>query len=301
MLNPGIKTDSQLKEAIIRVIVFFDLFSYPLSAYEIFKYLDKKIALSDIMADIVNISEIDQKDGFFFLAGRNEIIITRGERHNYSLRKIKIARRFARFFSLLPFIKLIALSNSIGQYNLRDGSDIDFFVICTPKRIWLTRLYCAGIAKMLNCRPTVKNKRDKICLSFYLTTEHLNLADLKLDGDDPYFFYWQRSLVLLYSKDRTYENFLIANGLPTLVTETELNSKITATVASRSNSILNFLETVAKKIQLKIMPPVLKQAMNNSTGVVISDQVLKLYLRDNRREYAQKYGDKIYQIFTQNN
>ena len=49
------------------------------------------------------------------------------------------------------------------------------------------------------------------------------------------------------------------------------------------------------------MSPALKLAMNNSTGVVINDEVLKLYLTDNRQEYAEKYGNKIREIFKEGN
>jgi len=297
MLSLEIKTETQIKEAIIRVIVFFDLFDYPLSAYEIWEYLDKVIALNLIIEIIPEINNISQTNGFYFLSGREEIITTRQKRNNYSIRKIKIARRFIRIFSLLPFIKVIALSNSIGQHNLRDGSDIDFFIISAPRRVWLTRLFCAGIAKLLNSRPTAQNKRDKICLSFYLTSNNLNLDSLKLSGEDPYFHYWLRGLVLLYNKDKSYEDFLRANKL----LFSELSSSQKNAPVKKRNYIIDRLEIGAKKFQLKIMSPELKTAMNNSGGVVVNDKVLKLYLHDNRQLYAEKYGIKIHQFFKKSN
>ena len=49
------------------------------------------------------------------------------------------------------------------------------------------------------------------------------------------------------------------------------------------------------------MAPPLRLAMNNSEGVVISDQILKLYLIDNRRQFAHKFNAKINEIFAKNN
>jgi hypothetical protein len=237
------------------------------------------------------------------LPGRVGIIKIRQTRHNYFLRKYKIAKKFVRYFSFLPFIKVIALSNSIGQFNLRDGSDIDFFIITSPRRIWLTRLFCAGIAKILNRRPTPKNKKDKICLSFYISEENLNLDNLQIDSGDPYFFFWLRSLVLLYNKEGVYENFLSTNYLPCKEISTQSSEKKVFRKQKKTilSSISNCLERGAKRIQLAVMSRALKEAMNNSVGVVISDNILKLYLQDKRIEYAEKYANRIHQIFKKNN
>ncbi len=295
-----IKQERRLKEAIIKVLVFFDLFDHPLTAYEIWMKLDKKWGLAEILdfldKEILKpAAALSQRSGFYFLAGREEIIGIRQKRHNYGAEKIKIARRFARVFSLLPYVKMIALANSLGQYNLRAESDIDFFIISAPRRVWLTRLYCTGLAKLLNRRPNATGKKDKICLSFYVGADRLCLDDLRLQGEDPYFDYWRRSLVLLYNKDKTYEQFLEANGL------SSDSMTVEAPTSLGHNIFLDKLEILAKKFQLAILPSGLKANMNNSDGVVINDSILKLYQRDRRREYAEKYGNKINEILKEDN
>lgn len=283
---------------IIRVIVFFDMFDHPVTVFEIWRELDRDISLSEVFGTLGAIVADSQpllamSSGFYFLAGRENLVRERQKRHNYSFRKIKIARRFAKFFSLLPYVRLVAVANSIGQYNLRDGSDIDFFLITSPRRIWLSRLYCTGLAKILNRRPNERDKRDKICLSFYLASDRLDISSLRLSGADPYFDHWRKSLVVLYNKKEIYQYFLQANGLakPSNQVFAKLDS------VSERSPFFNSLETVAKKLQLSIMPLELKMAMNNSDGVVVGDSILKLYLRDRRREYLEKYGNKIYEIF----
>jgi len=272
----------KLEEAIIRVVAFFDLFNYPLTLYELKNYLDIDVGLKELEDFLIGINLIEERDGFYFLSGREEIIAIRQSRYNYTNRKIKIAKRFTRFFRLLPFIKMIAISNSIGAHNLREGSDIDFFIITSPKRIWLSRLFCAGLAKMLHSRPTVNNKKDKICLSFYVTENHLNLSDLKLPSQDPYFDYWIKSLILLYNRDKMYEKFLEANC-------NNIDNK-------NGSSGKSILENLAKKLQLRIMSSELKKEMNCSDGVVVDNDILKLYLHDRRREFLEKYNNKIHEI-----
>lgn len=281
-----------MREEIIKIVTFFDLFDYPLNSFEIWQYLDKKHNLGDVLIALENSLDVIQcQNGLYFLPGRSDIISTRQKRYNYTNNKFKIAKRFSYFFRLLPFVQMISVANVIGSHNLRDGSDIDFFIITSPGRIWLSRLFCAGLAKLLHSRPTQKNKKDKICLSFYVSTDHLDLYDLRLPEEDPYFDYWIRGLVLLYNKNKTYESLLVANNL---------RSRDIVLPQKRSNLFLDYLERVTKKWQLKIMSPELKAEMNTSDGVVINDNTLKLYLRDRRREFLKNYNNKLHEIIKKN-
>jgi hypothetical protein len=271
-----------LARDILRPLVFFDLFDFPLTAYEIWHYLERPGSLTDLIFVLEKLSPeiVGQRDGFYFLSGRENIVTTRKIRYNYSCAKIKIAKRFTRAFRLLPFVKTVAVANFIGDHNLRQEGDIDCFIITSARRIWLSRLFCAGLAKILNSRPTAKNKRDKICLSFYISQEHLDIRDLSLGDDDPYFYYWLRGLLPIYDSGDSYIQFLAAN---------QLRGGVLPNLKKHQPSMMDGLEKMAKKWQLKIMSPALRQAMNNSDGVFISDSVLKLYLGDRRRLFAAKF------------
>ncbi len=286
---------------IIKIIIFFDLFSFPLTAYEIWHNLGKKIKLTQLLNILEQENNIfSQQQGFYFLLGRGDLVALRQRRYNYSQRKLKIARHFSRLFSLFPTIKMVALANSIGQHNLRDGSDIDFFIITSPGLIWLSRLYCTGLAKILHSRPNLETKKDKICLSFYLSADHLDIDNLRLSQNDPYFDYWRRNLVPLFDKEEIYENFLRANKIGKYKHCFYKNDKLQF-CRDKKTIFVNYFEKIAKKIQLKILPAGLTRSMNNSDGVVINDRVLKLYQRDRRHDYAQKYVKKIKQILKENN
>lgn len=296
------RNQEQVKKEVLKPIIFLDLFDYPPTAFEIWRYLDEKISLFHILNSLDELLEkkiIQNKDGFYFLYHRQEIVAIRQERYNYSCRKLKIARHFSLMFSWFFGVRAVTVANYIGHHNLRQGSDIDFFIITKPNTIWLSRLYCAGLAKLLNRRPTKNNKKDKICLSFYISEDSLDLTPLVLDGFDPYFYYWQRGLVNLKNKGKTWHNFLLANQLI-------VNNQISSSMIKRQDKedkykiveiIIRAMENIAKKIQLKIMDPELSAAANNSDGVFISDQTLKFYLRDRRRYFADIFKLKINEIF----
>lgn len=286
--------NNDLKKAIIETVAFFDLFDFPPTVLEITTNLSKQFSLREVISNIDSIPELKSFHGQYFLTGRDDLLATRQKRYNYYCRKLKIARRFARLFAIFPAVKAVCLANVIGPHNLRDESDIDFFIITAPGKIWQTRLYCAGLAALLNKRPKKNNKRDKICLSFYITTNQLDVSGLKLQPTDPYFDYWLRNLVLLYNKKKTYEKFLGANQVDAQTSELGCDWPV-------FQNKMGVFEKLTRSLQLMIMNPALKEASRRVEGVVINNQVLKLYLKDSRQEYLQKYGDKLKQIFAQNN
>jgi len=298
-------TNLDLQEAIIRMVVFFDLFDSPLTAYEIYNNLKQRWSLVDIYYVLDNKEGIasfplDSFQGFYFLKGRSSIIKVRMEHYHHFYRKLKISRHFSAIFKLFPAVEMIALANVIGSYNLRDNGDIDFLIVTKPRRLWLSRLFCTGLAKLLHSRPTKNTKRDKICLSFYLSTDSLNLDRLRLGQSDPYLDYWPGQLVLLYNNHQTYESFCFSNRL----LEKESNGfdrlldikqdKLRQTVFTW----VDRLDKAAGALQWRIMPVVLKEAAVKREGVVIDQHILKFYLRDRRYEFAQKYEQKIQDIFS---
>lgn len=291
--------ENNLKKAIVKTLVYFDLFYYPLTAYETWQYLSKKtdfLTCKKTLDSLVHENKISEKESFYFLKNREELIDYRSKRYHFANRKIKIARKTIKLFKFIPWVKFVALSNLIGRHNMRDASDIDLFIVTSKNRLWLTRFFCAGLMKLLNRRPNKKTKRDKICLSFYVDSDHLNLEDLTLkDENDFYFYYWLAGLYPLYDKSY-YHFFLISNNqwlkkyLPNMdlflinsvYSPKEINDK-------RKNIIFNFFERIIGNFQKKIMPRNLKEQANINSKVVIKEGILKLYLVDRREEFQIRY------------
>jgi len=285
MTDIQLNNDQDLVLSIKKVIVFFDLFDCPLTPNEIFNHLDKKYPLVDIINVLDTLKNyFDNDNGLFFLKGRQDLVALRQHRYNYAVRKLKIAKRYAKIFAIFPFVKVVTLANVIGAFNMRDEGDIDLFIISSKNRIWLSRFFCAGLAKILNKRPTQEHKRDKLCLSFYISEDSLNLDSLKISPHDPYFDYWLKTMVLLYNKNGIYNNFLIANNLGG--TETFGAEEKTG----RSSNLLNKFEQAVKTWQLKIMSEPLKKVLVSSQGKFINDKILKLYWRDRNAEILEKFN-----------
>jgi hypothetical protein len=304
---------SELQAAIIRIIVFFDMFSYPLTAYELWRYLSVTAEFEEAAktaSDLVSLGFLANEHGFYFLPGQSNLVAVRKQRYHYTNRKLKIARRAVRLFSLLPMVEFAALSNLIGRHNLRDGSDIDIFIIAKANRIWLTRLFCAGLMKILRQRPTPFKKRDKICLSFYIDSDHLDLSTLA-DGDDDYYFhFWLAGLYPLYDGGAYHHQLMSANRwlkkyLPNgdFVVNNQSYRESPRSwlkkpfVLAFWRRLGNYLENQANIFQLFIMPSALKERANLDSRVIIREGVVKLYLVDRRREFMRRYQERLRRLF----
>ncbi len=309
MLNKEINKE-YFKKAIREVIVFFDLFNYPLTIFEIWKYLRIKCDLNNVVAiegDLKSDPIIESKNGFYFLQGNDINIDTRNKRYNYTHRKFKRAMRIARIFRFIPWIKMIAVVNIIGPHNLSDNSDIDFFIITQKRRIWLTRFFCVLIIKILGLRPEPDNMRDKICLSFFISEDALNLEKLMLEGDvlgdngfDIYFIYWLAGLTPIYEKGEMYKKFIQANDwlknyLPNWQPAEIISRRFKRSKLQNigNNKLFDLLEKILKKYQLKIMPEKIKKMANKDTRVILGDNIIKTHINDRREKYYRQFVSRI--------
>lgn len=311
IIQNNIMDKENIKEAIVKTVAYFDMFDFPLTVWEIWRSLNVKCELEQVMAVLENEiqnSQIKQKNGFYFLAGREEIIKARLAKYNFTQRKFKRALWVARIFKFIPWIKLIALANLQGAHNLRDDSDIDLFIITENKRIWLTRFFSTSILKIFNLRPKrqfgrEQLDRDKICLSFFAVASALDFKGLMLENGDIYFIYWLAGLVPIYNQDETYEKLIRTNSwLNNYLPNWQLFEAIGSRQAGRVFSgfyhdaidlLFGGLEQYFKEIQLKLMPPVIKMMMNKDSRVVINDDIIKTHVNDRREEYRKLYKEKI--------
>jgi len=321
-----IKTEN-LEEAITEVIAFFDLFDYPLTAFEIWQYCRVKSKLAEVISVLDNKNDagflkiIDSLEGFYFLNGRSNIIKIRKDRYNYTDKKFKRAVMIVRIFKIIPWLKMIAVGNLIGAHNLKKESDIDLFIVVEKGRIWISRFFCVLIAKFLGLRPKPGNERDKICLSFFISEDQMDLSGLMLDnnlGDssaefipqiaglqnkDIYFIYWLAGLTSVYNQDDTYKKFIGANNwikadLPNWQPgEPSYNRQVGRGFSKFYHDVVDMLlggtEKIFTKIQLKLMPLKLKEIINKDTRVVVNDKILKLHVKDRREEYKEKFKKKL--------
>lgn len=184
-----------LVNRIIATIRFFDLQNFPLTANEIHQFLindteflqtkidgnfelqdqsqitHPKIHLDTILTQLHILSRegrLEQRNGFYCLQGRGQIIEERLQNYLYGLRREKLIRRYAGFAKHLPFVRSIALLGSQAMGQQKSNSDIDLFVITDPNYIGLARFFLTSYFQILGVRRHGQKIANRFCLNHYL-------------------------------------------------------------------------------------------------------------------------------------
>lgn len=302
-----------LEQSIVKTITWFDLFDFPLTAWEVWKFLWMHTAAYAEVVDCLNSQttsgSIASAEGFYFLPGRQDTVYTRKDRYVLAERKFKKLMRVATWLTWLPWIRMIAVCNTLGYSNAREDSDIDLFIITCPRCVWITRFFSVSFLKLFKLRPILtrtsgkpENRRDKIDASFFVDEDHVNLASLAL-SPDIYLVYWIQQLVPIYDTGNYYDAFISANNwvkefTPHLQTYTpSYRRRIKPTSRTWRQFIIKTTTRLDERfyrwVELKIMPKNLKNIANTNSNVIISDHVLKFHDQDRRAYYKDMWTKKL--------
>jgi len=292
-----------IEKAILQTIIYFDIFSYPLTLLELQKWLWqlKEPDLLVLKNTIDHISEIKEKNGLYFLRNSEKNIDLRIQRYNIAEDKFKKRWLYFKILAMMPGVRAIFICNTLSYSNSRSESDIDLAIIAAPQRIWTARFFTTVFAAFLHIRPTVKKTQDQICLSFYLEEEHLDLEKIKINnGQDIHFTYWLDQFFPIYAEDNVLEKFIHSNqwlkkDLPNSIGsyatyQRQIKTGIAFRIIKKFLSLFIF-EKFYKKIQLKILPQHFKNIAQISNNVVLSDHLLKFHDHDRREHYQQIWLD----------
>jgi hypothetical protein len=304
-----------LQSSIRNTLAYFDLSDYPLTKEEIFSFLWQPpiISYSDFLNTIGSLN-LESKFSYYFLPGREEIAEVRRHKLLVSEQKLKIARLAVRIMRSVPFLRAVFVCNTTGSEQANEDSDVDLFIITEKNRIWITRILITFLLELFRLRRVGKRVKNKICLSFYVTVENLDLAKFRVADDDVHFAYWLNQMLPIFDPDNYYAKFLESNSwtktyLPNLNLN-QVSSYLPKISESRFGRIWkkvwekmwqgsygDLINNQAKQVQLSKMKFSGKGTdRGEDKGVVISDGVLKFHEKDTRIEYREMWKKKVEEL-----
>src|SRR6266550_6015861 len=152
-LPVGLRRASSLEEAAVRTVVYADVFDYPLQAAEIHRYLHGVAASWDATAAALarccaRGNVLSQRDGFYTLAGREELVDLRCRRAVQAERLWPTAVKYGHVIAGLPFVRMVAVTGSLAWNNVNDSGDIDYLIVTEAGRLWLCRWMVAALSRL---------------------------------------------------------------------------------------------------------------------------------------------------------
>ena len=301
---------NEVENSIFKTIIYFDALSYPLKTKEIFENLQTvpnmmEVSFLNFKNCLLNLQNyLGNKDGFWFLKGREFLIEERKRRELISKENFKKLAKIAKKINRAPFLKGIFVSGSLAILNSTENSDIDLLVVAKKGRIFTVRFFLTILLDLMGERRKPGREAQKICLNHYLTEDSLEVRYPSL-----YNAYTYLHLLPILNRDNVFERFRKANewmkdyiifvGLTRQPPfEIEKSSKLAMFLEKKlSGSFGDFLEKKLKEIQIKRKEKKYPSPFKKSEGrVILEDNLIELHPDSPENKILREYGEKVAKI-----
>ncbi|MEJ0021512.1 MAG: hypothetical protein WDN47_02915 [Candidatus Doudnabacteria bacterium] len=304
------KEKQNLAEAVISTLAFFSLYNLPLSGKRVYELL---LGVRSTQRDV---------DKMLSFLAANDQIIQEGNlfalkkwdlgRHNANqLELTKKWRKIDKYFhwlAVLPFVRQISVINSLALGTADSDSDIDFFVVSRPNRLYFVRSVIIVLFRLLGVYKTRQRIKDRFCFGFFVSQNRQNLQPLLIKPEDPYLVFWLASMRPILNQTE-YEYFMKENSwiktyFPNFEPALRLNTiKEPHTAIKVIRFILEFLlsipaaliEPLLARIHISHTFRLPENRVAASTTVANAD-MLKLHGYDVRAEIAYRYIEELEKI-----
>ncbi len=166
---------SAVLRSVFHTLAYADIFDYPLTAPEVYRYLSSVRASPEEVTRILSdITRFAQVDGYFTLPGREHIVQTRKKRAKVSERLWRKARRYGSMIAMLPFVRMVAVTGSLAMNNTDEGKDIDYLIVTAPGHLWTCRALSLLIARF------AKLEGVNLCPNYLVATRALEFKERSL-------------------------------------------------------------------------------------------------------------------------
>lgn len=164
------------RSAILKTLCYFSIFKHPLTRDEIKQYchdiqLDNTDHLTELDA-LVQQGFVNELNGYYFLTGESSFIERRICGEKIAPRFMQKARSYSRFISRFPYIRAVFISGSLSKGYMDEQSDIDYFIITEPGRLWLCRSLLILFKKIF-----LFNSHRYFCVNYFIDCDNLRIPD----------------------------------------------------------------------------------------------------------------------------
>lgn len=163
-----------LEAAILRTLLYADVFHFALTSHEIHRYLihDEAVSYDDLAVLLKKspflASSLCHDDLYFCLADNPQHLTQRREQERLTQVLWSEAERYAHWLAQIPFVQMVALTGALAVRNpAHAGDDFDYMLVTQPKRVWLARAFAVVLVRL------VRLFGREICPNYVLASDQL--------------------------------------------------------------------------------------------------------------------------------
>lgn len=161
------------EDAFIQAVLYASLFEYPLTVDQLRESLVGEVADEQMLVRWYEGSRrlqaaVDCHNGYFFPRGQIALLELRHQREALSRDLLEVLDRPLRFVTLMPFVRMVALSGSLAHLNATKDADLDLFVVTSRGRVWGVTLTVLLLARLFGWR-------RRLCLNYVISERRLGV------------------------------------------------------------------------------------------------------------------------------
>ena len=291
-------SEQSIKQAILKTLLYSDIFNFPLTKSEIWRFLisEAKISREDFEQNINNLpQEIIFKNGFYSLRGKEQNILERQKNFKEVQKKLLLAKKTAFFLSFIPTIQLIGISGGLALENAGKDDDVDFFIITQKNTLFMTRFWTIAILEWLKLRRnrTDKNPANKICVNFFIDESRLSWS---VGKRDLYIAHEIAQMQPIFERNEAYHKFINNNEWikKLLPNSGEQRVKIVGKNWQTNLYSLRFLSNFLLFIKFELMVKKMQKfyMRNHLTNETVTNRVLAFHPNDYRTKILNALRSK---------
>lgn len=206
-LNDTSLFSSDIDDALLRALCFFDVLHYPLTVEELCERLPagRKVHADEVRAAVARLAHegrITQDGSLIALSSSRHLFRRRRDGEGAHADAMRRVWRWTWIFRWIPFVEEVYLCNSLTLAQADRESDIDVFVVMRRGRMFLGRVFLLLIFHILGLRRHGAHVAGRWCFSFLVDSSVRDLSRFLLSERDVYFAYWTQSLVPIFLANR---------------------------------------------------------------------------------------------------
>jgi len=170
------EAQAPVEEAILRTLLYFDIWNHPLTLEEIFAFLP--VAASSPASLREPLERLREK-GYIVVDG-DHVAVYRPEvpRENHrpgkerrALLMWKMARVVTSLIKMFPYVRAVWVSGELSKNIASPHADIDFFIVTEARRLWIARSMLILFKKIF-----LFNSRKFFCVNLFIDNHCLEFS-----------------------------------------------------------------------------------------------------------------------------
>ncbi len=152
------------------------MFRYPLLKEEIRAFITcaaDENELAENLALLIYRGDVFEQGGYFLVQNDFSLIERRKKGNANATILMETARKISHILYQFPFVRGIGISGSLSKNFADEDSDIDFFIITAPNRLWVARTLMHLLKKL----SFIRGKQHWFCMNYYISTEAMVIQE----------------------------------------------------------------------------------------------------------------------------